>query len=201
MAKVEWWCGDMFSGSVNVSSNDRSRELQRILDDIKKLDVLVGIPQEKSSRPGETITNAELAFVHTNGVRARSMRDDMFQDVQEHGYHAAYDMYIMANGSPLWQSPPRPIIEPAIENDKETISELLGKALQCALNGDKQGAMRYLNLAGMEGQTASQEWFTDPANGWPANADSTIEMKGSDRPLIDTGELRKSITFVVREKD
>ena len=88
----------------------------------------------------------------------------------------------------------------AIEHNRE-IPELLGKALQCALNGDKQGAMRYLNLAGMEGQLASQEWFTNPANGWPANADSTIEMKGSDRPLIDTGELRKSITFIVREKE
>lgn len=32
----------------------------------------------------------------------------------------------------------------------------------------------------------------------PENADSTIEAKGSDNPLIDTGRLRQSIDFEVR---
>ncbi len=31
----------------------------------------------------------------------------------------------------------------------------------------------------------------------PPNADSTIKAKGSDKPLIDTGQLRSSITYVV----
>ena len=36
-------------------------------------------------------------------------------------------------------------------------------------------------------------------NGWKPNAPSTIKAKGSDKPLIDTGELRKSIRGIVVE--
>lgn len=32
---------------------------------------------------------------------------------------------------------------------------------------------------------------------WKANAQYTIEMKGSDQPLIDTGQMRQSITWRV----
>ena len=33
----------------------------------------------------------------------------------------------------------------------------------------------------------------------PANSDMTIERKGSDNPLIDTGHLVRSITFEVQD--
>ena len=31
------------------------------------------------------------------------------------------------------------------------------------------------------------------------NAESTIKKKGSDKPLIDTGTMRQSVTYVVRK--
>jgi hypothetical protein len=34
----------------------------------------------------------------------------------------------------------------------------------------------------------------------PPLADSTVERKGSSVPLIDTGQLRSSVTYLVREK-
>ena len=34
----------------------------------------------------------------------------------------------------------------------------------------------------------------------PANAPATIKAKGSSTPLIDTGQLRQSITYVVNPK-
>lgn len=34
----------------------------------------------------------------------------------------------------------------------------------------------------------------------PPNAPSTVERKGSSTPLVDTGQLRASITYLVREK-
>ena len=50
-----------------VKVNDNTEEILKGLLALKDIDVLVGIPQEKSSRKGEPITNAELAFIHTNG--------------------------------------------------------------------------------------------------------------------------------------
>ena len=190
----------MIEPNVSVrASGGGIAEIQRSLEELKKMDVLVGIPEEKSSRPDEGINNAELAFIHTNGVRRKAMREDMADDILRHGYHKAYDMYIQAHGSPLWHSPPRPIIEPAIEADKEKIAELMGEAAKAILDGDSDRAKEYLNKAGLEGQGASQDWFTNPENGWAPNSPLTVEAKGSDKPLIDKGELRKAITYVVRK--
>ena len=36
---------------------------------------------------------------------------------------------------------------------------------------------------------------------WKPNAPLTIELKGSSHPLIDTGQMRQSITYVVEEKN
>ena len=51
----------------------------------------------------------------------------------------------------------------------------------------------------MQGQNIARDWFTNPANNWAANSEDTVKKKGSDRPLIDTSELRKSITYVVKD--
>lgn len=69
------------------------------------------------------------------------------------------------------------------------------------MEGDREGAKRHLELAGMEGQNSARDWFEDPRNGWAPNSPVTIALKGSERPLVDTGELRKSITYVVKESE
>ncbi len=130
--------------------------------------VFVGIPQEKSSRKRGVITNAELAYIHTHGSELRNI-------------------------------PARPIIEPAIEvkETKDAIAQELGEAIASKLDRKDQEAMRHLKRAGMMGQNAARAWFEDPRNEWAPDSPSTIARKGSDRPLIDTGQLRKSIIYVV----
>lgn len=160
---------------VKVNKIDRSGEIKKAIEALKRKEVLVGIPQAESSREGEGITNAELLFIHTNG-------------------------------SPIRNIPPRPVIEPAIEDDKAVISKLMGNATKHALNGEETAAMKELEKAGLEAQSASQDWFDNPKNGWPPNSPSVMAAKikkGSTdpKPLIDTGELRKSITYVVRDKE
>lgn len=164
---------------VKITTHDNTDAVKKALDAIKDMQVYVGVPEEGSSREDEEITNAELAFLMTNGVRQSTMRKEMESDVDKHGYHKAYDMYVQSHGSPLWQIPPRPIIQPAIEDDKEIISDLLKEALKAALDGDVATAMKFLEKAGLEGQAASQDWFTNPKNGWVPNAQSTIDVKGS----------------------
>jgi hypothetical protein len=190
----------MFEAFAQVKEKDLTPKLKKILDDLGKIDVLVGIPEEKSSRKGH-ITNAELVYIHTHGIRRHSMIKEMQPVVDEEGYSKAFEMYIQEHGSPLWQSPPRPIIEPAIEKseNKKIIGEELGEAAKKALGGDVQGAKQQLERTGMTAQNIVRGWWDDPDNNWPPNAAETIKQKGSDRPLIDTGELRKSITYVVRD--
>lgn len=193
----------LFEAFANVKEKDLTPKLKGIIESLSKMDVLVGVPEQKSSRPdeGTKITNAELVYIHTHGIRQRSMIEEMQPNVDEHGYSKAFQMYLAEHGSPLWQSPPRPIIEPAIEkpSNKQILGEELQKAAQKALDGDLPGAKNQLEIAGMTAQNIVRGWWDDPDNKWPGNADSTKEEKGSDKPLVDTGELRKSIIYVVRD--
>lgn len=150
--------------------------LVKALDFMKKNEVLVGIPQSDTIRKvkdkdSESITNAELLFIHTNG-------------------------------SPINHIPARPVIEPAIEDSREALDKMLVKSLNLAIEGKRSQAIVQLKRTGMKAQNICRAWFTNPKNGWPENSPlvKLAKMrKGSTdpKPLIDTGELRKSITYVV----
>ncbi|CQR71677.1 hypothetical protein SOV_04730 [Sporomusa ovata DSM 2662] len=195
----------VMKGTATVTSKGDPNILKKIMADLGKLEVYVGIPEEEASREGENknegINNAELAYIHTHGIRAGSMREEMQPNMNKGmPYSKAYEMYVQEHGSPLWHSPPRPIIESAIEKHKDKIADKLKPALKARLNGDEQGAREGLEKAGMFASGKVKDFFTDPENGWAPNTPKTIEEKGSDRPLVDTGSLRQAITYVVGEK-
>ena len=192
----------MFSAfSKLITRSDRTSELNKILDELAKKQVLVGIPEgsERPEEPGHEIDNAQLLYIHSHGIRQKAMRDEMNPKVEsgEMSYSKAYQMWLQTHGSPLWHAPPRPVLEPAIEHNKEAIAKQLQKASRVALDGDNPEVE--LHRVGMLGQNFARDWFTNPANDWPPNSPITEERKGSDKPLIDTGELRKAITYVIRE--
>jgi hypothetical protein len=212
----------MFNLIASVTeSMDNSDKIKQLIDDIAKKQVYVGIPEADNtinqSEGQGGIKNAELLYIHSHGIRSKQMIDEMniTMGVDDHGmpytaeynkfldqmgngkpYSAAYQMYIQSHGSALWKSPPRPVLEPSIEHNKDAISKQLGNVAKAALNG--QDPNTELQKAGMMAQNFARDWFTNPANLWPPNAESTIEKKGSDRPMIDKGELRRSITFTIR---
>ena len=147
------------------------------------------------------VNNAELLYVHTHGVRAPVMRAEMKQNIDAGMlYSAAHSLYVQTHGSPAYAIPPRPVLEPAIRDSKEAIGKQVAGAYCAAMRGDMAGAERGLELAGMVAQNAARAWFENPKNQWPPNSARTIKAKGSNSPLIDTGEMRKSITYVIRDK-
>ena len=193
----------MFTVSY-TTDYDQVKTVKQLVNDLSRIRVLVGVPEEKAQRPaGENasdITNAQLVFIHTHGVRRLSMRRAMQQTMQTGAtYKQAYAMYIHSYGSPLWQVPPRPIIEPALKAHNEELQKEIQKALnqQLTISGGKQQALRQFKKVAMMGQNFARGWFTDGRNGWAPNAPSTIARKGSNKPLIDTGEMRKSIIGIV----
>lgn len=157
-----------------VESADKLVRSVGAIDFMRNNEVYIGIPQEETTREGEEVTNAELLFIHTNGSPARHI-------------------------------PPRPVIEPAIKDDSERLSGMMKKAAQHVFAGEEEQAITQLKKTGMRGQNVSRAWFTNEKNNWPPNAPSVAEAKRrkgatNPRPLIDTGELRKSITYFVQTK-
>lgn len=205
----------MFKAFSDVKvSKDLTQQIQQSLKSLGNMDVYVGIPEGDVGTHSD-VSNAELMYILSHGVRGKAMREEM-DDMMQFGkdgpysvgfnkflenmdggmpYSAAYELYIHEHGSPLWNVPPRPILEPAIRKHKEKIALELRKAAETALSGQDPTAQ--LHKAGMLGQNVARDWFYDPENRWPENAESTIQAKGSERPNVDTGNLRNSIVYVV----
>lgn len=159
-----------------IETIDNYNALYKMLKDIKENEVYVGIADDTTEREADKdgVTNAELLFIHTNG-------------------------------SPVNHIPPRPVIEPAIKKDSERLTKMMKQAAQYFFEGKRDQAIQQLQLVGMRGQNVSRKWFVDPENNWPPNSPAVQRAKRkkgatNPRPLIDTGELRKSITYFVKTK-
>lgn len=131
------------------------------------------------------------------------------------GLNNAQLAYIQSQGSPVNGIPPRPFIEPAIEQPKvmASISEEYRQAFVSAAMGDAAGAERCLNLAGMYARNAVIQYMGSDAlepnapitisGGWMRNKKSgkpfLVKGKGSNNPLINTGSLRSSVEYVIEK--
>lgn len=190
----------MLKGFTNVAvTKDLTEDILKSLNDLAKKTVCVGVPNETDTQR-DKISNAELLYIHSNGIRDLTMRRAMQHDLESGApYSKAHELYVHENGSPLWNSPPRPVLEPALDDSKEIIAEQMKKVVETALDGNNP--IVELKKVGDIGQNKARAWFTNPDNKWPANSQDTIERKGSDKPLIDTGQLRKSIIYTIKDGD
>lgn len=156
--------------------NIRADNAQSILDALKALtnrDVLVGIPESKDARDEGEFGNAGIG-------------------------------YINESGSPALNIPPRPHLKPGVKSVEQDFMPHLKAAAQKALEGNAEGAMTSLDRAGTIAANGVKRYIT--ITGFKPLADTTIASRlrrgrTGNKPLIDTGEYRRSITHVVRDKD
>ncbi len=161
----------MMKPTIHTGSAGDAGKLKEALKALAKKQVYVGVPEDSSNRNTDEMTNAGLVYLHTNG-------------------------------SALQGIPARPIIEPAIQEqqNKARIVKALGGAGKAVLAQNSALATEELQRAGILGANAAKRWFTDPQNGWAPNTPATAARKGSERPLIDTAQLRRSITYLVADE-
>lgn len=177
----------------------------QVLASIQRLvgqEVLVGIPASKAERSDEDpqpMNNAQLGYVHENG-------------------------------SPAQNIPARPFLIPGVEDTQESITSHLQKAAKAAMSGDNTKVQVELNAAGLAASSGARHKITsgdfEPLS--PATVRNrrknrnTKSMRAAEkkyleliangatpeqaqdeagiRPLINTGQLRNSLTYVVRRK-
>lgn len=151
---------------------DRTDALSKVVKDLTKLRVLVGVPAADASRAdGEPINNAALAYIHNYG-------------------------------SPAANIPARPFMEPGIKAAEDEIVAALRFSATAALRGDTQAVDAGLNRAGIVAQESIRHEINDGdfAPLAPATvADRLAHGFDSDKPLIRSGAMRNSITYVIRK--
>lgn len=171
------------SGKKPVSLKVRKDNLKKIKANLKKLsklDLLVGVPQEEGNRDKRRDYKTK-----------KIVKDENIEITN------AELMFIHSQGSPARGIPKRPTIEPTIEENKELIQKTIKKIATDMLDGadgrvelEKLG-IRLVNK--IRAKFGSDELV-------PIK-NATIKAKGSERPLIDTGQLRNSVTYVIRNKE
>lgn len=152
---------------------DRSRDFDKALAALTQSVVYVGIPADNTNRTDDApIGNAAIG-------------------------------YIQETGSPINNIPARPFLVPGIKSVADRLASIFRKAGQNALAGDLDAVQKGLNAAGIVAQSAVKARIT--AGIPPALAKSTLAARASrgvnrTKPLIDTGQLLNSITYVIRKK-
>ncbi|SEI98862.1 hypothetical protein SAMN04244579_02714 [Azotobacter beijerinckii] len=176
-----------------------------VLESIKQLagqEVLVGIPAtqaERSDGDSSPLNNAQLVYIHENGSPARNI-------------------------------PARPFLVPGIDEQLQSIRPHLQKAASAAMDGNADRVQVELNAAGLiaaDGarhkinfgdfeplspetvrnrhrsrgtqsmREAERQYLDLIAQG---SAPEQAQSETGIRPLINTGQLRNSITYVIRKK-
>jgi len=90
--------------------------------------------------------------------------------------------------------PERSFIRSTINGKSKEIKKVAAAQYKLVLNG-KTTNEKGLGILGAFTAGLIQQTFT--SNDWPDNTQATINAKGSSRPLVDTGQLRQSISWKV----
>lgn len=175
---------------------DKSRDVLSVLLEMVGRDVLVGIPAEADQREPEEGVKSDIG-------------------------NAAIG-YINEKGSPAKNIPARPHLQPGVESVQAQTVEQMKKAAIAALDGDVGAAERALNSAGVIASDGVKRYMT--ITGFTPLAESTLKARAARgrkgaakelasraagnapdnanaRPLIDEGQYRRAITYVVRNKN
>lgn len=90
--------------------------------------------------------------------------------------------------------PPRPFMQDALNNNKAKYKQIL----RASAKGLLEGVADMNSILSKLGILLASDIQDSITNGsFAPNAPSTIARKGSSKPLIDTGEMRASVTWAV----
>lgn len=159
---------------VKVTNGDYKKALKS-LSFIMQHHVVVGIPQSANHRKqNDEMSNADIGY--TNEF-----------------------------GSPAKNIPPRPHLVPAVDGIEKRTTELLKRAAKLALKNKNDEALKSLEAVGTIAVNAVKQYITNhefqPLSSTTLHRRKTrkVAKRQGKKPLIDTGEYRRSITYEVRE--
>ena len=153
---------------------DALPQLRKSLASLTKQDVYVGVPSDNKERRDESsgMNNATIG-------------------------------YIMENGSPAANIPARPFLAPGIKAIRPEIVKLQRLAAKVALAGKTGEVERIMNILGLKAVSSVRAAIVN--GDFAPLAPRTLaarKRRGITRttPLIDTGKLLASISYVIRKR-
>lgn len=143
----------------------------------------------------KTINSIKEAFSKGGYVKVGVLGDDASRE--DEGINNAELGMIQEFGSVSKNIPPRSFLRMPLESKSEEFKKVAStEAFKKSVEqGDLDNA---LQLIGFKAEEIVNDAFVSSGFGeWAANAPSTVEQKGSSKPLIDTSQLRRAISSEV----
>lgn len=165
--------------------------IERRIRKLANLQVLVGVPSDQSERDdGSGMTNAALAYIHDNGAPEQNI-------------------------------PPRPFMRPGIDSIQPEITRRLKKMAKAAVTETGEVMAQQATALGLRAKLAIQNKINEGIP--PPLSEATLRRRAAKgrkgakeelnrrgegeapgtalaKPLIDTGQLRNSINYVIRDR-
>ena len=117
--------------------------------------------------------------------------------MHEGGINMATLLALHVLGAPSRGIPQRDPLRPPLIANAQRYSDLLALGLKNALANGTDQKLVYEKI-GIVAANEVKDYFI--TGNFKALSEKTIKAKGSSEPLIDTGELRNSISYEVRNK-
>lgn len=162
--------------TVRLRTRDRMPGFNKAVKELARQQVMVGIPADKTARKAgdkEPLNNAQIG-------------------------------YIMEHGSPAANIPARPWLNPGVKSVEEKTTARLSKTAETALSsGDPTLVIKGLMAVGLTAQSGVRGYIT--TNAFLPLAPATLAARRrrgrtGEKPLIDTGQLRAAVNFVIRPR-
>ena len=167
---------------------DHVNDVVRSIEKLVLMRVMVGIPAEKAAREGSPINNAALGYIHENGapevnIPARPFLLPGVRAVQQQtidGFKVAGELAFA--GRPE-----------AVERQFHRIGLAAVASIKAVINAGVPPPLAESTLEARtrRGRKGAKQELKNRAAGLPPAIDLA-------KPLIDTGQLRNSITYVLR---
>lgn len=203
-------------GPVTVTK-DRVAEVMAEIRKLTTSRVLVGVPAEETDRDPEggeragPINNAALAYIHENGGTIQHPGGTRYITDAVEGGRRVGTRFVgkgfvgetLVTGPHSITIPARPFMSPGVEEALPQIVKRMRSGATRALNGDRQAASQTLEAVGLIAQTAIRKRIA--SGDFVPLAPATLEARRrrgrtGTRPLIDTGQMRNAITYVIRRR-
>lgn len=139
---------------------------------------------------------AELKRLKANEVFIGFQHGNSMHDAKDGGAPVDMADIAMFNELGTSTSPPRPFLRQTVDDNEDKINEFCKRAAKSIAKGSN--AETELKKMGAFGVSLVQEKIGNGS--FIPNSSTTIKLKGSDKPLIDTGQMRQSVHYVIKRK-
>ena len=191
---------------IKVSVQNHQQAQNEIREALRKFgtdkSVTVGIHEDDNARPDGDLTNASLGAIHHFGADidhpggtsyGYASQSDAEQGKVKFLKKGAGFMVLGETGPHKIGIPARPWLDVGVAQGNQEYINLIKDVI-----GDGGTLEKALEQIGTAAVGFTQEYMSDLKS--PPNSKSTVAKKGFNNPLVNSGELRQSVSYKVVNK-